>query len=135
VHYTSSSSSIVKHASATLQEDFDLRYQIKRIADKLQMQYTIQQMGRSTTYAFDGVPVMIPRKMLTLACIQAKELCENDEHPGNDVEMVTSNQALLKIRNQIVPNNWPNASEKRSMQNLLKSTCGRKDAKNPNGPQ
>jgi hypothetical protein len=52
-------------ATATLQEDFDLSY--------LQMQYTLKQMGRSNTDAFDAVPTMIPGKMLTLAYIQAKE--------------------------------------------------------------
>jgi hypothetical protein len=69
------------------------------------MQCTLEQVDRLTADEFDAVPMAIPGKMLTVAYIQARELCEENAHPGNDVEMVTTNQALLKIRNQVVPNN------------------------------
>jgi hypothetical protein len=115
VHYTGSSSIVKRinwmredttlHATATLQEDFDLRYQIKTIAEKLPMQYTLEKVARLKADEHTTVPTEIPGKMLTLTSLQAKHLCETKPHPGTDIEMVTANKALLKIGSKVVPNN------------------------------
>jgi hypothetical protein len=120
VHFTGSSSIVKRinwmrsdntlHATATLQEDFKLRYQIKTVMDKLPMQYTLEHVVRLTADEHTR------GEMVTITNKQAKHLHETQPHPGNAVEMVTANQALLMIRKQVAPNNM-----------FSKITCGRKD--------
>jgi hypothetical protein len=136
VHYTGSSG-IVKRinwlrsdttlqATATLQEDFDLRYQIKTIADKLPMQCTLEKVARLKADEHTAVSTTIPGKMLTLTSKQAKHLCETISHPGNDIEMVTANKALLKIGSKVVPNNMVKHLRQASKTEAPESTCGQK---------
>jgi hypothetical protein len=69
------------------------------------MQYTLEKVARLKADEHTAVPTTIPGKMLTLTSKQAKHLCETKSHPGNDIEMVTANKALLKIGSKVVPNN------------------------------